>query len=60
MSFKHYIYEWFIVRTGSKKIAQILLKNFLYSIKKSRNKHKRFGIFNKICGFTPVRGKNLQ
>jgi len=60
MSFRHYTYEWFIIRSGSKQIAQILLKNFFYSIKKYRNKHKRFGIFNKICGFSQVRGKNLQ
>jgi hypothetical protein len=45
---------------GSKKIAQILIKNFLYSVKKFRNKHKRFFVFNRICGFASVRGKNLQ
>lgn len=59
-AFKHYVYEWFIIRTGSKKVSQILLKNFIYSVRKYRNKHKRLSTFNRICGYSGIRGKNIQ
>lgn len=58
--FQDYLITWFLVRTGSKKIAQIFVKNFMYSVKELKSRHKRFNIFNKICGFSGFRKKNIQ
>ncbi len=59
-SFGDFMISWFLVRTGSKKIAQIFTKNFMYSVKEMKNRHKRFNIFAKICGFNGFRKKNIQ
>ena len=59
-SFSEFMMSWFLVRTGSKKIAQIFTKNFLYSVKELKGKHKRFNIFAKICGFNGFRKKSIQ
>ena len=58
--FPEFLIEWFLVRTGSKKVAQIFTKNFMYSVKELKNRHKRFNIFAKICGFNGFRKKNVQ
>eukprot|EP00919_Chromeraceae_sp_WS-2016_P037543 GHVR01089672.1.p1 GENE.GHVR01089672.1~~GHVR01089672.1.p1 ORF type:complete len:152 (+),score=0.08 GHVR01089672.1:172-627(+) len=54
------MFEWFIIKTGCKKISQIFIKNFIYSLKELKGKHKRFNIFHKICGFAGYRKKNMQ
>lgn len=59
-SFEQFLFEWFIIRTGCKKIAQIFVKNFLYSLKELKGRHKRFSIFYRICGFSGFRGRNMQ
>ena len=32
-SFSDFMVQWFIIRTGNKKVAQIFAKNFMYSVK---------------------------
>lgn len=32
-SFSEFMLEWFLIRTGSKRSAQIFTKNFMYSVK---------------------------
>lgn len=59
-SFQDFMLEWFVIRTGNKRTAQIFTKNFMFSIKQLKGRHKRFNIFSKLCGFNGFRKKNLQ
>ena len=59
-SFEEFLYEWFIIRTGCRKIAQIFVKNFLYSLKELRSAHKRFSTFYRITGMSGFKKRNMQ
>ena len=59
-SFEEFLFEWFIIRTGCRKIAQIFVKNFLYSLKELRTSHKRFAIFYRISGHSGYQKRNVQ
>lgn len=58
--FGEYLCEWFIIKTGTKKIAQIFVKNFVYALKELKRRHKRFHLFDRICGIGWIRGRNMQ
>lgn len=51
-SFKHFVFEWFIIKTGCKVVAQIFCKNFILSIKSLRKSHKRYELAAKLMGIT--------
>jgi hypothetical protein len=54
------VLEWFVVRTGCKKVAQLFLKNLQYSLREMRTIHKRFWLFQRLCGWAGCRGRNMQ
>ena len=58
--FNQFMIEWFLIRMGNKKVAQIFTKNFMHSIKELKNRHKRFNLFAKFCGFNGFRKKSIQ
>ena len=59
-TFEEFLFEWFIIRTGNRKIAQIFVKNFLYSLKELKTHHKRFAIFYRISGHSGFKKRNMQ
>jgi len=54
-----FLYEWFLVKTGSKKVAQIFCKNFLLSLSELRRSSKRYHLFSKLAGLLRPKKKNL-
>ena len=58
--FKHFVYEWFIIKMGHKTVAQIFCKNFVFSIKSLRKSHKRYELACKLMGISEVRHKSLM
>ena len=59
-TFEEFLFEWFIIRTGCRKIAQIFVKNFLYSLRELKGTHKRFALFFRICGHSGFKKRNMQ
>lgn len=57
--FRLFLYEWFVLKSGSKKVAQILCKNFVLSLAEMRRDNKRYHLFSKLAGLLKPRGKNL-
>lgn len=54
-----FLVEWFVIRTGCKRIGQIFLRNFVYSLRELRGLHKRFGLMERLCGCAELRGRNM-
>ena len=57
---EEFVVQWFVVRTGCKKVAQIFVKNLQYSLKELRGVHKRFWLFQRLCGWSGFKRRNLQ
>lgn len=57
---RQFLYEWFIIKCGSKKVAQVLCKNFVQALAQLRRDSKRHHLFSKLAGFIRARKKNLQ
>lgn len=57
---EQFVLEWFVVRTGCKKVAQLFLKNLQYSLRELKTIHKRFWLFQRLCGWAGCRGRNMQ
>lgn len=55
-----FLYEWFLIKTGSKKVAQIFCKNFLLSLSELRRSNKRYHLFSKLAGLLRPKKKNLM
>lgn len=58
-SVRLFMYEWFLVKTGAKKVAQIFCKNFLLSLSELRRSSKRYHLFSKLAGLLRPKKKNL-
>lgn len=57
---EEFVLQWFVMRTGCKKVAQIFVKNFQYSLKELRTAHKRFWLFQRLCGWSGFKRRNMQ
>jgi hypothetical protein len=60
LGLEQFVLEWFVVRTGCKKVAQLFVKNLQYSLREMRTSHKRFWLFQRLCGWAGIRGRNMQ
>lgn len=55
-----YVSEWFLKKFGSKYMGEVMLKDFLFSLKYHGLKHERLKIFSDLIGLSSFINNDIR